>query len=64
VALIITEIKVSMKDEKSGSTKEYSFKDGKIRISKDGKEEVVDTKMSTLLCEQMNAMLGMALARM
>ena len=52
-----------MEDEASNAKREYLFQDGKIRIVNDGKEEVLESKATKLICEQMNAVLSMALSR-
>lgn len=62
--LLVKEIVVRMQDDKTGAPLVYTLKDGKIIIAKDGKDQVLDDKVTKLICEQMNCSMAMVASRL
>ncbi len=61
---LITSIKVCFEDDITKSPSSVELRDGKIVSTKDGVEKITEGRQAELICEQLNAMMGIAFSRL
>jgi hypothetical protein len=61
---VVKRILVEMVDEATGVTSSVELADSKIKSTRGTETKVLEDKMAKIICEQLNAQMGMAFSKL